>query len=204
VRDDDHSPDGAAAVVTCTFVCEAAAVEEPPLEHAWEPPAGWAAVLRRDRRLQVALLAACVLTVVTAVIVREDVGSAVLPSLAVSALAVRLTAPLVHARSRAAWEADVRRRTRIEHALRRHESVGSDFHETVTERAEEIDALSRGSWIGWPVTAVTGVLLASLADEARFHVLGGVLTIVALALLVRSQRRGRWARRWLADPLPRS
>jgi hypothetical protein len=190
--------------VTCTFVCEAATVEEPPVEHAWEPSAGWDAVLRRRRHLQVALLAPGVLTLSTAVIVRGDVAPAVLPLLGVVAVAVRVVAPLVHARSRAAWEADIRRTTRVEHALRHHAGVGADFLETVTERAEEIDALSRGSWIGWPVAAVIGVLVAFLADAPSVRVLGGVLTVVAVALLVRSQRRGRRARRWLADPLPRS
>jgi hypothetical protein len=218
VGGDHRSPDGVLALVTCTDVCQAADVEELPLERAWrtaqaerpwEPPEGWAELLRRRRRdlvlYGVVLAAAAIaLAVIGYGVVRGSWGRAAAWSALLLLQAGGVTKPLWSRSARAAWEDDVRRRARRDHALRHHRSVGADHREDVTERAEEILSFGGAGLVGWPLGAVVAAVVVVAADEPVLRIAAALAAVLAVVALVRSRRLIRQARRWLADPLPRS
>ena len=72
------------------------------------------------------------------------------------------------------------------------------------DQAEEIRTMSRLGLGGWPVLIVAGAVAATGSDRLWFQVLAGVGAVLCVVALLRSRRRDRWARRWLADPLPRA
>ncbi|MFP5370080.1 MAG: hypothetical protein ACLGI3_04945 [Actinomycetes bacterium] len=178
-----------------------------PAEAGWEPP-DWTDVFRRHRRRQLATMAAFVLLVsVTPVQWWTGIDRSVDWSYwAVLVTMLILVGEAIHSRvsaaGRATWEHDTRRKVRVEHALRYHVSIGTADRPLVTERAQAIRTMSNLALVGWPLLAV--VVAAPILDLAKipdFLVVPVVVT--CLLLLARSVRRGRWARRWLADPLPR-
>lgn len=178
-----------------------------PAEGGWEPP-DWNDVLRRHRRLQSAAVAGMVLLFsVTPVLWWTGVDRSVgwgywIALVAMLLLSGETIQSRVSADGRANWERDTRRKVRIEHALRHHVSIGAADRALVTERARSIRTLSNVALAGWPFLAVVGA--APILDLATVPDLLVVPVVVAcLFLLARSVWRGRLARRWLADPLPR-
>jgi hypothetical protein len=106
---------------------------------------------------------------------------------------------------RAAWEKDARKEIRVGHALRDHVSIGAADRDLATERAEKIDTVAWGGLIGWPLlTALFVVPLVFSIDELPARIGVGLVGLLACVDLIRrNRRRVRWARRWLAAPLPR-
>ena len=185
----------------------AEAQAEPAADVGWEPT-DWTDVLRRQRRQQFAIGAALFLLVsVQPVQWLTGIDRSVDWSYwLVLATMLILLGEAIHSRvsedGRASWERDIRRKVRIEHALRHHVSLGAADRALVTERAQAIRTMSKVALVGWPMLAV--VVAAPILDLAKIPDLLVVPVIVAcLLLLARSVRRGRWARRWLADPVPR-
>jgi hypothetical protein len=78
-------------------------------------------------------------------------------------------------------------------------------HCTVTERAEVIRSRAFAPVVGWPLLAVFVVAVnrevpqISTAEELG---IGLVVVGLSVAALVHARRRLRWARRWLANPVP--
>jgi hypothetical protein len=202
--------------VTWPFVCDAADVEEPPLERAWraaqeerpwEPPGGWDALLARRRHALVrdVVLTASVWPAVVLVIgaLRDHWGRALFWCALTLLYAARSSLPLFRPASRAAWETDLRRRARLEHALEHHASVGAEFRGEVTERAEEVRSMASVGLLLWPCLALVLLAVAVTADGVGIRVVSVAGAGLVLAALVRSRRRAALARRWLDDPLPR-
>lgn len=187
--------------------------QEPAIERAaaagWEPP-DWGAVLRR-RRLRQWGGAAFLLLIAVAVaplvrLLLDEPARVSWNWLTFAIIAAGFASwSQFPARGRAAWEKEARREVRIGHALRHHASIGAAGRSLVTERAEKIDTLSGASLMGWPLlTALFVVPLVMVADDPATRIgVGLVGLVVGTALVRRNRRRVRWARRWLADPLPR-
>ena len=111
--------------------------------------------------------------------------------------------PLWNAGAQRDWEDTAREEIRIRHALRHHADVGSEFREIVTDRADRIASRLTVALVAWLLLAVCASGLAVLHGDPLVRIgalAGGVLAACAL---VSFYRRGRWAVRWLDDPLPR-
>ena len=176
-------------------------------EVGWEPP-DWTDVLRRQRRQQFAIGAALFLLVsVEPVQWLTGIDRSVDWSywLVLATMLILLGEAIqsrVSEEGRANWERDTRRKVRVKHALRHHVSIGAADRALVTERAQAIRTLSKVALVGWPLLAV--LVAGTILDVSRLPAFTVVPVVVAcLLLLARSVRRGRLARRWLADPLPR-
>jgi hypothetical protein len=218
VGGDHNSPDGAASLGTSAFLCETGEVTERPLERAWrtaleerawEPLEGWDAVLRRRRRglVRDAILFAVVwpaFFVVLHGVLRDRWGWAAAWVLLGFLHAGRILRTLRRPGDRVAWEEDVRSSTRTEHALRHHASVGAEFRFVVDERAEEIRSMAGVGLVGWPLGCLIAMAVFLSAEDTGPRLVALVAALLAVIALARSQRRARWARRWLADPLPRT
>lgn len=120
--------------MTRADACEAADVDDRPLERAWreaeaervvdggwEPPEVWAAVRAgRRRRLVLTVLCGGVVAVTLSLglrgLGRGDWGAAALWFLVLGAPVVRLAQPLLSGSRRSRWETDVRARISDEHA----------------------------------------------------------------------------------------
>lgn len=180
----------------------------PEAEVGWEPP-DWAAVLRRRRLRQwggaaFLLLIAVVVVPLVRILLEQPSGV----SWGWLALALGMAGMAgwsqFTAGGRAWWEKEARKEVRIGHALRHHVSIGAAGRQLVTERADKIDTVSGAALMGWPLVTVLFVVpLVAMADHPAARIGIGLAGLLAGVVLVRrNRRRVRWARRWLADPLP--
>jgi hypothetical protein len=204
--------------VTCPFVWEAADVEERPLDRAWraalderpwEPAEGWDEYLRRRRQWLAGLVALLPIAglpyaILVEGLVDDDWASAGLwgsLTLLYTGLAAR---PFWSTSARVEWDDAVRERVLLRHALKHHTSVGLHYRAKVTERAERIRANFSAGLVGWPLLAVVCLAVILDADTIGLRLVAGIWAVLAVSALVDTVRRARWAKRWLADPLPRS
>jgi len=193
-------------------------VTERPLERAWrtaleerewEPPEGWAERIRSERRRQIRGAMAVALTFVGVVVLLFLVKGPPRYSISLIAPGLCVLLSIVQIiRVAAGWDEkadrEVQSAVRVDHALRSHASVGSAYRDQVTERAKDIIATSDVGLFGWPVLSAGSVLLAVVVDSTTERLVCLSWAALSVLALVASQRRARWARRWLADPLPRS